>query len=151
MELASATEGARVLMSTSFDVRRPPERIFENEKGYFITTGGFPQEIVIQLGKTSTIRSIDLVSIGVGKIELAGYESPNSDGLQNPLNLSPSDWNVFSSAKAQDTDPGEFQRLSLVVPQAPKVRATLLKVTILSGTEAFVVVRSMSILGNKVK
>lgn len=266
MELASVDENACVLMSTSCDMRHRPEFIFENEKGYFITTGGFPQEVVIQLGKTSTIRSIDLVSMGIGKIEVSSCDasyanrSPSpvintsetkyepyykmlnanlsrdavvnrmeQDGLRNDeidkvlkaqtrdrgdslymvpdeqgqsgqsgggehkyakyiklLNAKqseatveqkmradgvkpedieffilnsrmvstrayPTQWTVFCAAKAQDTDPGEFQRLSLTVPQTPKVRATYLKISILSSTEPFVVIKSLSILGNYVK
>jgi len=133
-------ENASVVMSTSFDMCRRPELIFENEKGYFITTGGFPQEIIIRLGKPSTIRSIDLVSIGIGKIEVS---SSDSSGDTN--------WEVFASASAHDADPGEFQRLSLNVPQSPKVRAYVLKISILSSTEQFVVIKSLSVLGNNVK
>lgn len=63
-ELANEFSGATVLSASSFDLKHPPTSVIDGEYNTFwLTTGSFPQEIVIQLGEPSVIKGVELGAI----------------------------------------------------------------------------------------
>lgn len=58
-DIATEAAGASVIMATCADERHPPENIIDPKDGSFwITTGLYPQEFVIQLGSTSQVNKV---------------------------------------------------------------------------------------------
>ena len=104
MELADESQGCSVLSASSNDLVHTPQSILvSQEPSFWMSTGGFPQEIVIQLGSTSSIKSVDIVSLGIRKIQLDKCDGPQANN-----------WEVVSAQEAKDSD-GDLQRLSLQV------------------------------------
>ncbi|CCI40686.1 unnamed protein product [Albugo candida] len=59
MELASDEEGAIIHSATSFDPTYPPSKILDGgQETKWVTTGSFPQEVILQFGNCSTISRI---------------------------------------------------------------------------------------------
>jgi hypothetical protein len=133
MELAIESSGASVISASSFDVDYPPRAIMEDTQTFWMSTGSYPQELIVQLGEPSLVKSIDIVCTGLRKLELA-----KCDGNQA------NSWKTISKQEASDTE-GDVQRLSLDVPQ--RLTATYLRLRILSGYADYVTIHRMSVLG----
>ncbi len=118
-ELALDSLGANITAASSCDLQYPPSAIIDGKPNTFwLTTGTFPQEFVLQLGETSTIKTVELVSSGLRNIEL--YKT---DGTHA------SSWEKVSNSEADDAD-GDIQRLSLQIPS--RLTATFLRVRVSS-------------------
>ena len=78
-----------MVSATSNDLVHLPSSILANERSgdsndnFWMSTGSFPQEIVIQLGAASSIRSVDIVSLGVRKIQLDKCDGPQANRSTN--------------------------------------------------------------------
>ena len=89
MQLASESQGCSVVSATSNDLVHLPSSILANERSgdsndnFWMSTGSFPQEIVIQLGAASSIKSVDIVSLGVRKIQLDKCDGPQANRSTN--------------------------------------------------------------------
>ena len=83
---------------------------------YRITTGSFPQELVLQLGQSYTVKSVDLVTVGLRKVEVAKCE-----GLQANT------WETVSTATSDEAH--NIQRVSLDIP--PRIAASYLRIKVL--------------------
>ena len=93
MELATESQGCSVISATSNDrVHVPASILSDNGNGdsnFWMSTGSFPQEIVVQLGSTSSIKSVDIVSLGIRKIQVDKCDGPQANRLmKNELLLS---------------------------------------------------------------
>mmetsp|Transcript_12319 Transcript_12319/g.18673 ORF Transcript_12319/g.18673 Transcript_12319/m.18673 type:complete len:140 (-) Transcript_12319:135-554(-) len=133
-ELANEFSGASVISSSSFDLKYPPSAIIDGEYSTFwLTTGCFPQEIVIQLGEPSVIKGVELVSCGIRKVELGKCEGPQANT-----------WEPITTVESAESD-SEVQRISLQAP--PRVTAQYLRIKILSGWADCVSVFKVSVLG----
>ena len=116
-ELATDTLGAAILSASSYDFQYPPSAIIDgNPASFWLTTGSFPQEFVLQLGQASLIKTVEIISCGLRNIELFKTEGIHANS-----------WERVSTAEADDAD-GEIQRLSLTIP--PKMVATFLRVKV---------------------
>ena len=148
MQLASESQGCSVVSATSNDLVHLPSSILANERSgdsndnFWMSTGSFPQEIVIQLGAASSIRSVDIVSLGIRKIQVDKCDGPQANRLmKNELLLSwlnvsftlplPStvcgayhSWETVCAQEANDAD-GDLQRLSMNIP--PRLTASYLR------------------------
>ena len=123
VELASDAMGATVTSASSCDMQHPPSAIIDgNSSTFWLTTGSFPQEIVLQLGESSSIRSVELISIGIRNIELYKCEGPQANS-----------WEKISSSEADDAD-GDIQRLSLQLSSS-KLTATFLRLRVCNFSE----------------
>ena len=138
MELALESAGSSITAASSFDINHPPKSIIEDTDTFWVSTGSFPQELILQLGETSMIKSIDVISSGIRSIELAKCEGSQANG----------NWELVSQAEAGDGD-GDVQRLSLQVP--PRLTATYLRIKILSGWNDYITVYRLSVLGTSSK
>jgi hypothetical protein len=120
-ELATDSLGAGIVSASSYDANHPPNAIIDgNSASFWVTTGSFPQEFVVQLGQASTIKSVELISCGLRAIELYKTEGIHANS-----------WEKIASAEADDAD-GEIQRLSLSIP--PRLSATFLRLKVSSDS-----------------
>lgn len=120
VELACDAMGASVFSASSYDMQHAPSNIIDGlPSTFWLTTGSFPQEIILQLGESSNIRSVDLISTGIRNIEL--YKC---DGVQA------NSWEKVGSSEADDAD-GDIQRLSIQL-SSPKLTATFLRFKVIS-------------------
>jgi hypothetical protein len=118
-ELANEFSGASILSSSSYDIKHPPSSVIDGEYNTFwLTTGSFPQEIVIQLGEPSQIKGVEVVSTGIRKIELSKCEGTQANMWESILEL-----------EASDSD-NDVQKISLQAP--PRVTAQFLRIKVCS-------------------
>lgn len=65
-------------MATSYDERFPAENVLtQANREFWITTGCYPQEILIQLAPAKSIRSIRFVSTNLRQVIVEGSEGPH--------------------------------------------------------------------------
>jgi heat shock protein beta-11 len=115
-ELANEFSGASVLSASSFDPLHPPSSVIDGEYNTFwLTTGVFPQELVIQLGEPSLVKGVELVSTGVRRVELAKAEGPGNM------------WETIVEMESNESE-SEVQRISLQAP--PRVTAGCLRIRV---------------------
>jgi hypothetical protein len=113
-ELASEHLGASIISASSNDIKFPASNVIDGQNGTFwLTTGSFPQEIVIQLGEASTIKSIDILSTGLRSIEASKSDGPQANS-----------WDVFCQTESSDAD-SEIQKISLQIP--PRLTASFIR------------------------
>lgn len=116
-ELANEFSGASVLSSSSYDMKHPPSSVIDGEYNTFwLTTGSFPQEIVIQLGELSQIKGVEVVSTGIRKIDLSKCE-----GSQANM------WESIAEMEVSDSE-NDVQKISLQAP--PRVTAQYLRIKV---------------------
>jgi hypothetical protein len=116
-ELANEFSGASVLSSSSYDIKHPPSSVIDGEYNTFwLTTGSFPQEIVIQLGEPSQIKGVEVISTGIRKIDLSKCE-----GSQANM------WESILEMEVSDSD-NDVQKISLQAP--PRVTAQYLRIKV---------------------
>jgi hypothetical protein len=134
-QLATAERGAVVISASSFSKAHPPSAIIDKSpSSFWMTSGSFPQEIVVQLAESSVIKSVEVVSTGIRSIELWG-----SDGYTH------STGERISKYEASDSD-GELQRFSLPLT-SKNASATCLRVKILNGWNDFSSIHRFSVTG----
>jgi len=119
-----------IIFSSSYDEKNPPQNVFTNKNNeFFSSTGMFPQEICIQLNSIKNIKTIDLISYGIKRIEIQSCENDSA------IN--------FKKQAEQNEIPQKngLQKLSLNLVQNPKVK--VLKIEILEGYEDFCTIQSI--------
>lgn len=117
VELATDSLGSSVTTASSCDLQYPPSAIIDGKPNTFwLTTGSFPQEFVLQFGEAAAVKSVELVSSGLRNIELYKTESTHA-----------SSWEKISTVEADDAD-GDVQRLSLQIPS--RFNATFLRIRV---------------------
>ena len=113
-EIASAAAGAVIITASSYDFSHPPENVVDGDsKTFWFTTGCFPQELVLQLGAASNIKSVEMTTTGVQHIELLKSDGPNANS-----------WESIVDNEINDSE-GEFQRIAFKIP--PRTMAMFLK------------------------
>ncbi|TYZ57324.1 hypothetical protein PybrP1_008038 [[Pythium] brassicae (nom. inval.)] len=81
MDLTLEEEGAQVTAATSFDPNFPPANILDGEHATkWVTTGSFPQEVVVQLATTASISRVKTWSTNVKEVTVELNE--NDGNLQ---------------------------------------------------------------------
>lgn len=74
-DVASEEAGGRVVMVSSLDLNHPGENVIEaNERTYWISTGLFPQEIILELCRPSRVSSVKIVVTHVRSVRIEGAE-----------------------------------------------------------------------------
>lgn len=105
----------------------------EDISTFWMTTGAYPQELIIQLGELSHIKGVSLVCTGIRRIELA-----KCDGSQA------NSWETVAKEEAQDAE-GDVQRVAFDVPS--RLTATFLRIKIISGYSDYVTIHRISATG----
>jgi heat shock protein beta-11 len=67
-----------VLFSSSFDDKFQPSNIFSSGKDFWVTTGLYPQELIIQLDSAKSINSINISCYAVKKIVIESCENESA-------------------------------------------------------------------------
>ena len=134
LALATPERGAVVISASSYSKTHPPSAVIHKDlSSFWMTTGSFPQEIVVQLSESCSVKSVELVSTSVRAIELWG-----SDGYTHSAG------ERIAKTEANELD-GELQRFTLSV--ASKATATCLRIKILSGWNEFCSIHRINVLG----
>ena len=73
--LATPERGANVISASSYSKSHPPSAVIQKElSSFWMTTGSYPQEIVVQLSESCSVKSVEIVSTSVRAIELWGSD-----------------------------------------------------------------------------
>jgi len=63
-DAALASSGGKLIMATCYDERFPPENIIDGNEGTFwLTTGLYPQEFVVELSQVTQVTRVTTVSM----------------------------------------------------------------------------------------
>eukprot|EP00163_Fabomonas_tropica_P027139 TRINITY_DN5147_c0_g2_i1.p1 TRINITY_DN5147_c0_g2~~TRINITY_DN5147_c0_g2_i1.p1 ORF type:complete len:135 (+),score=18.48 TRINITY_DN5147_c0_g2_i1:290-694(+) len=132
-ELATADSGAKVVMATSFDPKHPPAAVIDGkENSFWMTTGMFPQEIVIGFPSVVNMSKVKLVTRNVRGLVLEKCDSEN----------------VAEFTPVTDIDmPNEQGRIQHEQHVLGNERAKFLKLKITSGYDDFVAIHRVSVMG----
>ncbi|KAL4124625.1 hypothetical protein PRIC2_008222 [Phytophthora ramorum] len=134
MELALDEEGAQVTAVTSYDPNFPPVNILDGEQSSkWVTTGSFPQELVVQLATTASVVRAKMWTRNVKEVSVEACSGPT-----------PTKWEKLFDAKLKETD-GEMQ---IVSENVKPTDASFIKFRILSGWGDFVQVHRVSVEGS---
>ncbi|CEG36629.1 hypothetical protein PPTG_04771 [Plasmopara halstedii] len=134
MELALDEEGAQVTAVTSYDPAYPPINILDGElSSKWVTTGSFPQEIVIQLATTALVARAKVWTRNVKEVLVESCSS-----------LAPTKWDKLFDFKLNKTE-GEMQ---IVSENINPTDASFIKLKFLSGWNDFAVVHRVSVEGS---
>ncbi|KAE9014460.1 hypothetical protein PF004_g7803 [Phytophthora fragariae] len=134
MELALDEEGAQVTAVTSYDSSFPPVNILDGEQSSkWVTTGSFPQEIVVQLATTASVVRAKMWTRNAKDVSVESCSGPT-----------PIKWEKLFDIKLKESD-GEMQ---IVSENVKPTDASFIKFKILSGWNDFVVVHRVSVEGS---
>ncbi|KAL4151485.1 hypothetical protein PRNP1_008430 [Phytophthora ramorum] len=134
MELALDEEGAQVTAVTSYDPNFPPVNTLDGEQSSkWVTTGSFPQELVVQLATTASVVRAKMWTRNVKEVSVEACSGPT-----------PTKWEKLFDAKLKETD-GEMQ---IVSENVKPTDASFIKFRILSGWGDFVQVHRVSVEGS---
>ncbi|KAJ1635634.1 galactose-binding domain-like protein [Pavlovales sp. CCMP2436] len=71
-----ADRGATASIATSWDGSHPPENVLDgSESTFWVTTGMFPQELVITLGANADVSRVAINGAGLRRISIASCTS----------------------------------------------------------------------------
>ena len=133
MDLAAAQEGSVVILTTSEDERQPGENVNTGaEDTFWMSTGCFPQEIVVQLANPQRISKVKVTGTCLRKLRAEGCSA------ETPSTFAPigeTELELPRTAALQSRDFGVQQ-----LPGGEPVR--FLKLVIASGWYDFVSVHS---------
>lgn len=117
-ELASEFSGASVISASSNDIKFPASNVISSgntSSGFWLTTGSFPQELVIQLGEISTIKGVEITSTGIRHIEVSKSDGPQANT-----------WETFGQTECSDDS--DVQKISLQAP--PRLSTFFLRIRV---------------------
>mmetsp|Transcript_18679 Transcript_18679/g.30477 ORF Transcript_18679/g.30477 Transcript_18679/m.30477 type:complete len:144 (+) Transcript_18679:40-471(+) len=133
--LSDPANGATVFGPTSFDPAHEPENvILRGQEKFWITTGLFPQELIIKLTTRSDVERVKIVCTNVKKVKIQ---------LSNDRS-SPNSWEDFGELDLSHTD-GRLQMESC----SGHSQATFVKVQICEGWDDFCTVHRIEVVGDQ--
>lgn len=134
LDLASKDVGGKVLMVSSVDAEHPGENIIDGSiDSYWISTGLYPQEILLQLGRRSPVSGVHLASTSVRQVRIEGSQE------DAPVNFQMLAEGVFQSVH------GHMQLEQLPCLPQKGGRTAYVRVVILSGWHDFCSVHQIRI------
>ena len=137
MELADPAEGASVAVATAYDERFPCDTVIDGDpRTFWTTTGSYPHELVVQLGGTSSLETVQTVTTNVRGLVVEGCQGPSPSG---------GSWDELYSTELEDTD-GE---LTIDNQQIMRATCDFVRVRIMSGWKENSTVHKISIRGRK--
>eukprot|EP00931_Biecheleriopsis_adriatica_P122602 TRINITY_DN97606_c0_g1_i1.p1 TRINITY_DN97606_c0_g1~~TRINITY_DN97606_c0_g1_i1.p1 ORF type:complete len:138 (+),score=27.68 TRINITY_DN97606_c0_g1_i1:59-472(+) len=126
-DLVSKKGGGKVLMVSSLDLGHPASNIIDGSEGsYWISTGLYPQEILLELSQPSLVSSVKISSTNIKSLRI---ESCAED---KPVNFK---FKVLAEGDLEESS-GRLQ-LKEFACQATSEIATYVKILILSGWHDF--------------
>ncbi|KAK7101174.1 intraflagellar transport protein 25 homolog [Littorina saxatilis] len=132
-DVALASGGAQIALSTSSDDSHPPEHMIDGtDETFWTTTGLYPQEVIVRFQALMSINSVELSSYDVQNIALETSESDSIDSFE-PL----------AEKEVERTD----HQLQTVEVSVGERRAQCLRIIINSGYDHFVAVHRLKVNG----
>ncbi|KAG1652541.1 hypothetical protein FOA52_007882 [Chlamydomonas sp. UWO 241] len=131
-DYARQENGSLVVMTSCNDEAYPPEKMLDGkENSFWITTGLFPQEFVIQLSKPIQVSQIVVLSLNVKKLAVERCDSDK-----------PTTFEKVFEVDLQNRE-GRLQTERHQV----NIKAKFLKFTLLAGYADFATVNRVSVVG----
>ncbi|OUM66106.1 hypothetical protein PIROE2DRAFT_6719 [Piromyces sp. E2] len=125
----------KVLMATSLDSRHGMENIVDGRiNTFWISTGLFPQEIVIALSSSVLLKTVTLTTMKVSHVIL---ESSNTNIKE------------FQPLNSQEIQDGTIQTTSFSIP--PDTKAKYLKFIFKKGYADFITVHKLNVTGDPIQ
>ena len=138
VQIADGAPGCEA-SSSDWNPKHPPHHaINSNPQQFWCTSGLSPAELVIKFGDYSSLRSIEIISVGIKRLEI--LKSERDGGTQG--------WDSLCIEDVDDAD-GEVQRLSPNIPFGEKAQS--IKVRIISGYGACVCIYKCGVTGSSLK
>ncbi|KAI8589544.1 galactose-binding domain-like protein [Geranomyces variabilis] len=134
---ALVSAGARVAMTTSSDARHPVENIIDgNTKTFWMTTGLYPQEIVVSLPELVAVTKIIVTSTKVAHwtADVSAHEKPHH-------------FERLATQDVEDSDQG-LQITTLSLPKADNM-ARHVRLGATKGHGPFASVHKVAVYGNE--
>ncbi|EGD81592.1 hypothetical protein PTSG_02307 [Salpingoeca rosetta] len=131
------SEGAHVVLATSWDPEHPPEALVDGEEGTFwSTTGMYPQEIVITFPAATRVTTLETKSACIKNIV-----------IQKSSNQSPAGWDDLTSTELTHSE-GHVQ---LEDHKIDPCIIRHIRIIIKSGYEPFVALYSIVMEGTPIE
>eukprot|EP00929_Paragymnodinium_shiwhaense_P019729 TRINITY_DN13351_c0_g1_i1.p2 TRINITY_DN13351_c0_g1~~TRINITY_DN13351_c0_g1_i1.p2 ORF type:complete len:237 (-),score=52.16 TRINITY_DN13351_c0_g1_i1:67-777(-) len=135
-DVAAADAGGQVVMVTSLDCNHPAENMLDGSSGsYWISTGLYPQEILIGLGKPVRVSEVTLHSTSVRSLRIEGCQE------DKPVNFT-----TLAEAELEDSQ-GVLQTRQLHCPGEQRAPQEFIRLVLLSGWHDFCSVHRLSVDG----
>ena len=135
MQIADGAPGAEA-SSPDWNVRHSPISSIDSKPGKFwSSTGMYPADLVISFGEHSSIRSIEITSVGIKRLEILKCDSGGQASA----------WDSLCIEDCDDAD-GGIQQLSPNIPYGEK--AAHIKLRISAGYGSFVCVYKCGVTGS---
>ena len=133
----------RLLLATSSDDRFPPEAMFDgNEKTSFLTTGMYPQEILISFGE-------DAPKVNITKVSLTGHGIKKLR-VERCVEEYATTFEPMVDCEVNASEPNVLQREVYQVNKSTVgANVRYVKVVIAAGHEAFSAITTLAFEGSK--
>ncbi|GMH35661.1 hypothetical protein BSKO_03529 [Bryopsis sp. KO-2023] len=132
-DLARRENGGKIVMTTCSDQRHPAENMIDqSEHTFWVTTGMYPQEFVLDLGSMSKVTRITTLSRNVRRLNVESSSVPETNEFKGLIDV--------------DLGPRPKQTES----QGVDVTARYLKWRIASGYDNFAAITRISVLGERI-
>lgn len=133
LDVAARAQGGKVLLVSSLDAEHPPENMIDGtEHTYWLSTGLYPQEILLQLGRAARISVVRLSSTAVHEVRIEVCQE------DKPVNF-----HTLAEGALQDVD-GQLQLESLACGEQKRAVA-FVRIVVLSGWRDFCSVHRISV------
>ncbi|KAG4098643.1 hypothetical protein H8356DRAFT_1672151 [Neocallimastix lanati (nom. inval.)] len=124
----------KVLMATSLDSRHGMENILDGRiNTFWISTGLFPQEIIVALSTSVLLKTVTLTTMKVSHVIL---EASNTNIKE------------FHTVNSQEIQDGTIQTTSFSIP--PGTKARYLKFIFKKGYSEFITVHKLNVIGDPI-
>jgi len=123
---AAHVHGGKVLMATSLDEQHPPHNVIDGgDLTYWISTGLYPQEILLELGHPANVSDVWLSTTNVRRVCIEGCGEESAISFQ-----------TLAAAELSASEPSRLQ-LQQLRCEGQNVPTRFVKAKILSGWDDF--------------
>mmetsp|Transcript_65619 Transcript_65619/g.182515 ORF Transcript_65619/g.182515 Transcript_65619/m.182515 type:complete len:216 (-) Transcript_65619:174-821(-) len=137
-DVAAAQMGGQVIMVTSLDENHPGENVLDGtDQSFWISTGLYPQEILLLLGRPSRVSCIKLSSTHVRSVRIEGCRE------EQPVNFT-----TLAEDELEDTQ-GRLQARELRCDE--HVPFGFIRVVVLSGWHDFCTIHRICVDGDVIE
>mmetsp|Transcript_44247 Transcript_44247/g.99756 ORF Transcript_44247/g.99756 Transcript_44247/m.99756 type:complete len:201 (-) Transcript_44247:111-713(-) len=135
-DLAAEAAGGKVFMVSSLDPEHPGDNVIDGIDGtYWISTGLYPQEVLLELGQPAKVSSVKLSSTRVRSIRFEGCRE------ETPVNFT-----ILAEGEVEDAQQGHLQVRELLCGNQDGP-TEFLRLLILSGWDDFCSVHRIQVDG----
>jgi heat shock protein beta-11 len=121
-----------VLFASCFDDKFPPTNLVSsNKNSCWVTTGLYPQEVIINLGASKQVNKINITSVNINKILIESCEDDNSVSFRSE----------FEGVIKNNQD--ALQTTCVSISSGNRIK--ILKVVILEGYDNFAAISNIEV------